>query len=183
MGLQERERKKRIKKQVIDRDGLICCYCDKTLTLKNVTMEHIVPESKKGTFNSTNLTIACYKCNNRRGNESFFDYIKNLNFDENKLNKYKKMYFNNLRIKILNIAKEECMSKAAQCIPSKEESQQFVPIELIEQACKILKIKNIDFSDYENKYEFEIKFYDLCEKKKIKFCFEIIIKLLELDSM
>lgn len=171
MGAQERKRQKKIREYVVNRDGSICCYCAKPLALEAVTMEHIVPDSKRGTFNTTNLTVSCYSCNNNRGNKPFFEYVKGFNFDENKMLKYKKMYFNNLRIKVLNIAKEECL-----------EENQAVPKEIIGKACQILKIKNMDFSDYENVYQFEIKFNDICDRKKIKFCFEQLIRIIEADS-
>lgn len=180
MGALERKRQKRIKEYVINRDGLLCCYCDKVLTQTpedgvmtptTVTMEHIVPDSKRGTFNTTNLTVSCPDCNNRRGNKPFFEYCKKFNWPEEKMNKYKKLYFNNLKIKVLNIAKEECMKE-----------QQVIPLALIKHACQILKIKGMDFSDYEKLYQFEIKFDESCDRKKIKFCFEQLIRIIEADS-
>lgn len=171
MGAQERKRQKRIKEHVINRDGLICCYCEKILTPEAVTMEHIVPDSKRGTFNTTNLTISCAYCNNKRGNKPFFEYCEQFNWPLDKLFKYKKLYFNNLKIKVLNVAKEECMN-----------TDQVIPILLIKQACSLLKIREIDFSDYEKVYQFEIKFDELCEHKKIKFTFEQLIRIIEADS-
>lgn len=176
MGAQERKRQKRIKDYVINRDGLICCYCDKVLTLETVTMEHIVPDSRRGTFNTTNLTVSCSEHNNQRGNKPFFEYCKKFNWPEPKLQKYKKLYFNNLKIKILNIAKEECLPKAINV------EERAVPLEIIQQACRVLKIKGMDFSDYESTYQFEIRFADLSDKKKIKFCFEQLIRIIEADS-
>lgn len=171
MGAQERKRQKRIREYVINRDGSICCYCDKVLTQETVTMEHIVPDSKRGTFNTTNLTASCSECNNRRGNRPFFDYCKQFDWGEDKLNKYRKMYFNNLRIKVLNIAKEECL-----------QDDEIVPQLIIKKACTVLKIKGMDFSDYEKVYQFEIKFDEVSDRKKIKFCFEQLIRIIEADS-
>ena len=82
MGAQERKREKRIREYVINRDGSLCCYCDKVLTQENVTMEHIVPDSKRGTFNTTNLTVSCAECNNRRGNKPFFEYCKRFDWSD-----------------------------------------------------------------------------------------------------
>jgi hypothetical protein len=170
MGLQEKKRLKRIKEYVINRDGMICCYCDMPLTLDKITLEHIVPDSKRGTFNSTNLTVACGPCNNTRGNKPFFDYCKKFNFGPEKIDKYKTLYFNNLRIKVLNIAKENCIK------------QNFViPIDIINQACKILKIKSMDFSVFEKEYSFEIKFNEVSDRKKIKWTFEQLIRIIEID--
>lgn len=177
MGAQERKRQKRIKEYVINRDGLICCYCDRPLTLETVTMEHIVPDSRRGTFNTTNLTVSCSEHNNQRGNKPFFEYCKKFNWPSDKLEKYKRLYFNNLKIKILNIAKEECLPKTVNA------NEQAVPMELIHQACGVLKIRHVDFSDYENAYPFEIRFTDLADRKRIKFCFEQLIRIIEADSV
>lgn len=171
MGAQERRRQKRIREYVINRDGSICCYCDKVLTPEAVTMEHIVPDSKRGTFNTTNLTVSCSDCNNRRGNKPFFEYCKQFNWETDKLVKYKKLYFNNLRIKVLNIAKEVCLT-----------DDEVKPLNIIKKACKILKIKSMDFSEYEKTYQFEIKFEEESDRKKIKYCFEQLIRIIEADS-
>ena len=171
MGMRERDRQKKIREYVINRDGSICCYCDKLLDPPEITLEHIVPGSKRGTFNSTNLTVACYPCNNRRGNRPFFEFIESFNFDEQKLAKYRKMYFDNLRIKILNIAKEECLI-----------SEEAVPNELVIRACDIMKIKQYNFADYENVYQFEINFNEVCNRKRIKYAFEQLIRLIEGES-
>jgi hypothetical protein len=171
MGAQERKRQKRIRDYVVIRDGLECCYCERILNSDTVTMEHIVPDSKRGTYNTTNLTVSCSDCNNKRGNKPFFDYCRQFKFSDKKTNKYKKLYFNNLRIKVLNIAKEECIN-----------SDQEVPENLIKRACQILKIKSMDFSDYEKTYQFEIKFAVACDRKKIKYCFEQLIRIIEADS-
>ena len=171
MGAQERKRQKRIKEYVVERDGSLCCYCDKILQPETITMEHIVPDSKRGTFNTTNLTVSCAECNNKRGNKPFFDYCKRFSWSEDKLDKYKRLYFGNLRIKVLNIAKEECITEDT-----------VIPLQLIKTACQILKIKSMDFSDYESMYSFEIKFNETCDRKKIKFCFEQLIRIIEADS-
>jgi hypothetical protein len=171
MSVKERARHKRIREYVINRDGSICCYCDMPLAADQVTLEHIIPDSKRGTFNSTNLTIACYECNNRRGNKPFFEYCKQFEWSDEKLEKYQRMSFNNLKIKVLNVAKEECLQE-----------EEVIPNNLIKKACKVLKIKSMDFSDYEKIYQFEIKFDEPCERKKIKFSFEQLIRIIEADS-
>jgi len=170
MGLQERKRQKRIKEYVINRDGALCCYCDAVLTDETITLEHILPDSKRGTFNTTNLTIACAKCNSRRGNQPFFEYCQKFGWSEDKLNKYKMLYFNNLKIKVLNIAKEDCMK-----------ANRVVPLWLIKQACRILCIKTIDFSEYEKIYCLDIKFDEVCDRNRVKHCFEQLIRIIEAE--
>jgi hypothetical protein len=171
MGAPEHRRKKRIRDSVIIRDGMICCYCDLVLSMEEVTMEHIVPDSKRGTYNATNLTVSCSNCNNRRGNKPFFEYCKQFNWPIKKLNKYKELYTSNLKIKILNLSKETCLN-----------SDEAIPNELIKQACDILKIKNISFESYEKIYSFDINFSEPCNRKKIKYYFEFLIKIIEFNS-
>lgn len=168
MSTQEHRRLKRIREDVIARDGMVCCYCNERLTPETVTMEHIVPDSKRGTFNSTNLTVSCGPCNNKRGNQPFFEYCKNFNWSQKKQDKYRSLYFNNLKIKVLNIAKERCLV-----------ASHAIPATIINEACKILKIKTIDFSSYEKNYQFDIIFSEICDRKKIKYCFEQLIKIIE----
>lgn len=175
MGAEERKRQKRIRDYVINRDGMICCYCDMPLPLEAITMEHIVPDSKRGTYSTTNLTVSCAGCNSRRGNRPFFEYCKQFHFSEEKLERYKKLYKNNLRIKVLNIAKEECLPVLA------DAAGKVVPYTIIKRACQTLKIRPMDFSDYEKMYFFEIKFNELSEGKRIKFCFEQLIRIIEAD--
>lgn len=176
MGIQERNRQKRIKDYVIERDGSICCYCDMPLTEDKITLDHIVPDSKRGTFNSTNLTVSCASCNNKRGNKPFFEYCKKFNWGEDKIRKYKRLYFNNLKIKILNIAKEDCLPALINA------DGKVVPELIIKKACQTLKIKMMYFNDYEKLYNFEIKFNELSEKNRIKFCFEELIRIIEADN-
>jgi 5-methylcytosine-specific restriction endonuclease McrA len=51
-----------------------CAYCDR----KNVPLEieHIVPKSKGGTNRVSNLTLACTKCNIKKGNDSIESFVK-----------------------------------------------------------------------------------------------------------
>lgn len=171
MGFQTRQRHKKIREIVVLRDGLVCCYCEIPLTRENFTLDHIVPSSKRGTFNATNLTVSCSSCNNKRGSESFFTFCKNFNFTESKILKYRKMYFNNLKIKILNIAKEDCLIE-----------DQAIPIILIEEACHILRTDVIDFSDYQKVKAVEIHFQQLYNRGVIKYNFEKLIRIIDSDT-
>lgn len=162
----------KIKSYVIARDGTSCCYCEKNLSINEITMEHIVPDSKRGTFNTTNLTVSCKPCNNKRGNIPFFIYIEKFDWDYYKIQKYKKLYLNNLKIKVLNIAKEELLNKDNE-----------VPRTLINKACAILKIKSVDYSSYERVYKSIIDFDQPANKKSIKNNFQNLIKIIEFDSL
>ena len=53
---------------IIKRDGHTCQYCG---TKKSpLTIDHILPKSRKGADTWENLTTACVKCNNKKGNRT-----------------------------------------------------------------------------------------------------------------
>ena len=54
------------RKNVLIRDNHSCTYCG---AKENLTIDHIVPASKGGEWSWTNLTTACAKCNNRKGDK------------------------------------------------------------------------------------------------------------------
>jgi 5-methylcytosine-specific restriction endonuclease McrA len=62
-----------------------CFYCDKEGIPLQV--EHIVPKAKGGTNRVSNLTIACDKCNKRKGTKSIEEFVK----DKEKLDRFKKI--------------------------------------------------------------------------------------------
>jgi 5-methylcytosine-specific restriction endonuclease McrA len=56
------------RKNILRRDGFKCAYCGRgDLPL---TVDHIIPRSKKGKNSWTNLVAACTKCNNRKGDRT-----------------------------------------------------------------------------------------------------------------
>jgi len=60
------------RKNVLIRDNHSCTYCG---AKDDLTIDHIVPASKGGEWSWTNLTTACAKCNNRKGDK----YLKQCN--------------------------------------------------------------------------------------------------------
>lgn len=58
----------RIKQYLLEINNHTCAYCKKT----NVPLqiEHIVPKSKGGSNNISNLTVACAPCNKKKGNKT-----------------------------------------------------------------------------------------------------------------
>lgn len=159
-------RKKLIRQDVAIRDGLFCCFCRKELSFRTLTMEHIVPESKQGSFNRTNLTISCKRCNNHRGDKNFFEYLENFSVPEEVYTKYIKLFNLNIKVKVLNVAKETCIKNDYE-----------IPCDLIRQACEKLDIKSIDLSDIERYFEMALDIPQ--SRKKIKFHFENVIRLIE----
>lgn len=52
------------------RKSNLCALCRKPIeTMKDVTIDHIVPLSKGGHDGLTNLQLAHMKCNNEKGNK------------------------------------------------------------------------------------------------------------------
>ena len=43
-----------------------CFWCGQVFSLKNLTLDRLIPKSLGGTNGQTNLALACEKCNNRR---------------------------------------------------------------------------------------------------------------------
>lgn len=59
---------KRTKKDLSILYGNICQYCFETFPIEDLTVDHVLPISKKGTNNECNLVLACRKCNYEKGN-------------------------------------------------------------------------------------------------------------------
>lgn len=55
------------RQNIFKRDGYTCQYCG---THKDLTLDHVVPRSKKGKSTWSNLVTACKRCNARKGNYS-----------------------------------------------------------------------------------------------------------------
>jgi len=54
------------KKNVFVRDGYVCQYCS---TIKDLTVDHVVPQSRGGKSVWDNCTTACKTCNNTKGSK------------------------------------------------------------------------------------------------------------------
>lgn len=59
------------KEQLIKRDGPCCCWCKKEFPKDQLTLEHLIPRSLKGSNSLENLKLACQPCNRLRGNRPF----------------------------------------------------------------------------------------------------------------
>ena len=52
------------------RDNYICQYCKQMFSNKELTLDHVIPKSKGGLTNWTNIVTACKKCNNVKANHT-----------------------------------------------------------------------------------------------------------------
>lgn len=59
------------------RDGLACVYCGSSIEDGvKLTLDHIVPHSKRGNNKPTNLVTCCHKCNSSRGSRSWRKFVE-----------------------------------------------------------------------------------------------------------
>ena len=52
---------------IIQRDGARCYLCGRELTLREVTLDHVIPLARGGSHTADNLRVACRPCNSRKG--------------------------------------------------------------------------------------------------------------------
>jgi 5-methylcytosine-specific restriction endonuclease McrA len=56
------------RKNILRRDGYRCQYCG--TSTPPLTVDHVIPRSRGGADTWENLTCACVKCNNKKGNRT-----------------------------------------------------------------------------------------------------------------
>lgn len=52
------------------RDGYRCQYCARSFTSRELTLDHVIPVSRGGRKEWTNIVTACRRCNQKKGNRS-----------------------------------------------------------------------------------------------------------------
>lgn len=57
------------RKNVFLRDDFTCQYCGKRLETKHLTCDHIVPRSRGGITEWTNIVTSCVRCNFKKGDK------------------------------------------------------------------------------------------------------------------
>lgn len=67
-----------IRRQVIERDGLHCVYCDDDLTDQEIHLDHVVPESLGGPTTYDNLQVTCRRCNIAKGILTEDEFVRRL---------------------------------------------------------------------------------------------------------
>jgi 5-methylcytosine-specific restriction endonuclease McrA len=58
------------RRNIFERDKHTCQYCGKHLAKPELTIDHVIPQSKGGGDFWENLVLACMKCNVRKGNRT-----------------------------------------------------------------------------------------------------------------
>lgn len=58
------------RKNIFKRDNNICQYCSKQLDSSNATIDHILPRSKGGIHEWTNVVACCLRCNRKKSDRT-----------------------------------------------------------------------------------------------------------------
>lgn len=58
------------RRNLFARDGNTCQYCGKRYPLSELSIDHVVPQSRGGRNTWTNLVCACVGCNSRKGSRT-----------------------------------------------------------------------------------------------------------------
>jgi 5-methylcytosine-specific restriction endonuclease McrA len=68
--LKERRAKQFIRKQLINKNGAVCAICGNPIeTMKDCTIDHIIPISKGGLTTIENCQLAHKNCNVKKGDK------------------------------------------------------------------------------------------------------------------
>jgi 5-methylcytosine-specific restriction endonuclease McrA len=58
------------RRNIFERDGHLCQYCGSKFSKQDLTLDHVVPQSRGGGNTWENLVLACVPCNVRKGNRT-----------------------------------------------------------------------------------------------------------------
>lgn len=58
------------KGNLYNRDNGKCGYCVKALSMKNSTIDHVIPKSKGGKHRWDNVVLSCRKCNEKKADKT-----------------------------------------------------------------------------------------------------------------
>ncbi len=58
------------RKSIFMRDGFRCQYCLKPFSANALTLDHVIPKSRGGKSDFSNLTSSCFSCNNKKGDKT-----------------------------------------------------------------------------------------------------------------
>ncbi len=58
------------RKNILMRDRFTCQYCQKTLNSGELTLDHVLPRSRRGETSWENLVACCHPCNNKKGSRT-----------------------------------------------------------------------------------------------------------------
>ncbi len=65
------KQKQNKKAELIKIHGSRCWHCKCYIPAEDLTLDHLIPKSKGGSNSLKNLWLACFPCNNSRGNNFY----------------------------------------------------------------------------------------------------------------
>lgn len=83
--------RKRFRESIFEEWDWKCAYCDRQLSDRDATIDHIVPKHKGGHNTRNNLACACSDCNKAKGSMGVFEYmnINHRHYSEQRVGKIK----------------------------------------------------------------------------------------------
>ena len=61
---------------LLDRHGPVCAYCERKVSPKVITMDHVTPRKGKTAYDRRdNLVLACPDCNARKADQPFLAFL------------------------------------------------------------------------------------------------------------
>lgn len=58
------------RKNIYQHYGFKCCYCGGKFKTENLNLDHVIPRSKGGPTDWTNIVTACIPCNSKKGDKT-----------------------------------------------------------------------------------------------------------------
>lgn len=73
MSTRNSKQKNKIKNELL-KVSKRCCFCKVNLNPGNITIEHVIPLSKNGSWHISNLKLSCEHCNFERLDSDFWEF-------------------------------------------------------------------------------------------------------------
>jgi hypothetical protein len=134
-------------------------------------MEHLIPKREGGIFTPSNLTVACFPCNNARGTYPFWHHPPVLNFDWDKTIKFSKLLKNYSLIRILNLTKSFPTSNILSLK------------DLIQRTCSWFKLSSPDLSSMIEKHNLSPSWDEPTSPSNLKRICQTLILILNKKSL
>lgn len=61
-----------VRREIFERDGWRCHYCN---SMEHLTVDHVVPRSRGGTDDASNLVAACRPCNTAKKDRHYEEFV------------------------------------------------------------------------------------------------------------
>jgi hypothetical protein len=68
--------RKRFRESIFEDWNWCCAYCDKQLSDRDATIDHIVPKHKGGHSTRSNLACSCQSCNQKKGSSAWKNWYE-----------------------------------------------------------------------------------------------------------